>query len=395
MAITKYDKKTIGKDIANFIEKIVRKNYKQNKIFLHEPLLDKKDEKALSDVIKTRFVSTVGKKISIFENRIKKFTGSKYVLALNSGTSALHLSLLSLGVKQDEEILISSLSFIASSNAISYCGAKCHYVELMNEGYGIDYIKLKKYLKLNCYVKKNECINRKTKKVIKALIVVHIFGSCNDLDKIFKICKEYNIKIIEDAAEALGSFYKRKHLGTVGNVGIISFNGNKIITTGSGGCIITNNKKIYQKCLSLATTCKVPHKWNFVYSGLGYNYKMNNVQAALGISQLKKINKILNLKKKIFDNYKNSFKNNQYFDFFCPPKYCKSNNWLNSIIIKKKFINYKEDILLNLIKNKIFCRSIWPLMALSPHLRNSKKMNLTNAKKISESVICLPSSPKF
>lgn len=122
---------------------------------------------------------------------------------------------------------------------------------------------------------------------------------------------------------------------------------------------------------------------------------MNNVQAALGISQLKKINKILNLKKKIFDNYKNSFKNNQYFDFFCPPKYCKSNNWLNSIIIKKKFINYKEDILLNLIKNKIFCRSIWPLMALSPHLRNSKKMNLTNAKKISESVICLPSSPKF
>ena len=298
-------------------------------------------------------------------------------------------------MKKNHEVLLSSLSFIASSNAVSYCGASCIFADIMDEGYGIDYFKLENYLKKNCSIKNNHCINNKTGKIIKCLIVVHIFGSCNDLSKLSKICKKYKLKIIEDAAEAMGSYYKRRHLGTFGDIGIVSFNGNKIITTGSGGCVLTNNKSYYYRIKSLATSCKISHPWSFFYSGLGYNYMMNNMQASLGISQLNKISKLLSLKKKIHNRYRIEFKNNDYFKLFIPPKYCRSNNWLNSLILNKKYLTFRNDILKYLNKKNVFCRAMWPLMMESPHLKKSLKMNLMNSKKLSKSVICLPSSPKI
>ena len=395
MAITKYSKNSdITKNISDIIYSAVKKNYSKKKIFLHEPFLDKDDIKGLKSTIESQFVSTAGSKINNFEEELKLFTKSKYVVAVNSGTSALHLSLLSIGVEKTNEVLVSSLSFIATSNSIMYCGATCHYVDLMDEGYGVDYAKLEKYLRKNCYIKNNECINKKTKKVIKALLAVHIFGSCNDLNKIKSICKKYKLKFVEDAAESLVSYYKNKHLGTIGDVGIISFNGNKIITTGSGGCILTNNKKIYLKVKSLSISCKINHKWNFLYSGLGYNYKMSNIQASLGLSQLKKIRKILKLKNKIFLNYKKSFQENKYFEFFNPPIYCSSNNWLNTIRLKAKYYKYRGKIIINLMERNIFCRPVWPIMSSNKHIKKCKGMSLVNSKKIEQSIICLPSSAR-
>ena len=391
----KINNNKISSKISKIIIRGIKRNYSKRKIYLHEPLLDDKDSKELNIVMKSGYVSTIGKNVVKFQNKLKKYTKSKYVVGLNSGTSALHLSLLAMGVSSDDEVLLSSLSFIASSNAVSYCGAKCIFVDIMNEGYGIDYLKLEKYLKNNFKIKNNKCINKQTGKVIKCLIVVHIFGNCNDLSKLFNICKKYKIKIIEDAAEAMGSFYKKKHLGTLGDIGIISFNGNKIITTGSGGCILTNSKKYYLKIHSLARSCKLSHPWSFKFSGLGYNYMMNNIQATLGISQLTKLKKLIENKKKIHNIYKDYYKDSKYFKFFTPPDYCRSNNWLNSIVLNKKYVKLRDDILKNLIKRKIFCKVMWPLMIESPHLKKSFKTDLKNARNLAKSVICLPSSPNI
>lgn len=379
--------------IENFIFSAVKKIYKKKKIFLHEPFIDNDDLRSLNKCLKSKFVSTVGKGVDLFEKKVSLYTKSKYVVALNSGTSSLHLSLLALGVKKNDEVLLSGTSFVASPNSIIYCEASPHFIDIEEETFGINAIKLEKYLRENTIMKKNQCFNKNTGNRIKCIMIVHIFGLCNDYLNIIKIAKKFKIKIIEDAAEGLGTFYKNRHVGTLGDLGIISFNGNKTITTGAGGCIMTNNSKLYRKINNLASTAKKKHKFEFLYNGLGFNYKMTNMQAYLGLSQLSKLKKILNAKRKIHLKYKKFFKNNKYFILNSEKNYCKSNYWLNSITLKKKYIKKRNQIILKLMKKNIFCRPLWPEFSSVNHLKKYPKMNLSNTRILSKSTICLPSSP--
>jgi len=256
---------------------------------IHEPYFNKKESVYVQKSINSTYVSTVGDFIKKFENEIKKFTKSKYAVATVNGTSALHISMMTLGIGPNHEVLIPNLNYIGSSNATIYCGASPHFVDVDSKYLGIDTNKLRDYLKRNTFIKKNQTFNKKTFKKIIAIAPTHIFGQPSKMNEILDISKEFNLKIVEDAAESLGSFYKHKHTGTIGDVGILSFNGNKIITTGGGGMILTNNFKIYNQAKFLSQVSKKPHPWKYDYKGLGFNYRMPNLNAALGYAQIKKL----------------------------------------------------------------------------------------------------------
>ena len=257
---------------------------------LHEPKFIGNEKKYLNQCIDTTFVSSVGKFVDQFEEKIAKYTGAKYAIATTNGTSALHVSLILAGVEEDNEVITQPLNFIASCNAISYCNAEPIFIDVDRDTMGLSPSALKSFLDKNTSVKNKQCINNKTSKVIKACLPMHSYGHPCRIDKIKEICDEYYIFLIEDAAESVGSFYKTKHTGTFGDLGAMSFNGNKIITAGGGGCIITNNKVLAKKAKHLTTTAKVSHKWDFNHDMIGYNYRMPNINAALLIAQLEKLN---------------------------------------------------------------------------------------------------------
>ena len=250
-------KKISVKLIYSLIEKTINKGPH----YLHEPLFVGNEIKYIKDTIKKNFVSTSGEYVIKFENKIKNYTKAKYAIAVINGTQALYVALKALGVKKDQEILVPALTFVGTVNAISYTGAEPHFVDSNIKDLGIDCKKLEIYLNKIGKIKNNKCINRKTGKIISGIMPVHIFGHPGDIENIIRLSRKFKLKIIEDAAEALGSFYKKKHLGTFGDVGCISFNGNKIITTGGGGAIVTNQKKLAEKIKHLVSTAKVPHKW--------------------------------------------------------------------------------------------------------------------------------------
>ena len=288
------------KIICKVISRVAKK---KNNIFLHKPYLDKIDERSLVDTIKNQNVSTYGKTTKIFEKKIKEYTKAKYVVALNSGTSALHLAIIASGIVKNEEVLIPSLNFIASSNAVIYNSSIPHYIDC-DYDLSINLEKLDKYLKKISKIKNNKCINIKTGRIIKAIIPTHIFGKITKIKELKRICKKYKLILIEDASEAFGTFYQNRHAGTFGLCGAISFNGNKIITTGGGGAILTNSKKIYELVKFFASVSKKQTNNKDIYDYVGYNYRMPSVNAALGISQLKKISFIKKEKLKNFFNYK-------------------------------------------------------------------------------------------
>ena len=372
---------------------IIKKNFNLNKkFFLHEPSFDKKDKENVNDCIKSTFVSTSGKYSDLFEKNLKKYTKSRYVISTINGTSAIHAILKLLLIGDNDEVLIPSLSFVATANAVVYCNATPNFVDVSKKNFGVDPLKLDNYLSRNCVIKNNKCFNKKTKKYIKALICVHIFGHACEVDKLIKICKKYKILLVEDAAEAIGSFYKKRHLGTFGDAGILSFNGNKTITTGGGGAILLPKKKKYLQAIKLVSTAKENHPYEYYYKFLGYNYRLPSINASLGISQLKNINKTIKKKRNNFKFYKKIFKKIKGVKVFVEPKNCKSNYWLNTIILDDKSKKYKNDIINMLIKNNFYCRPLWrPLHKLN-YLKNSPKDDLSNTNDLYDRCINLPSS---
>ena len=269
---------------------------------LHVPDLDESDKISVSKCFENGYVSSAGSEITVFENNIKDYTGCKYAVAVNSGTSALHLTLLAAGVNSTHEVLLPSLTFVATGNAVLYTGASPHFVESCEKNLGIDPKKLRNHLHKNTSKSPNgETRNIETGKVIKALIVVHIFGHMHDMQEIRQICDEFNLTMIEDAAEALGSFFSGVHAGCFGLCGTISFNGNKIITTGGGGCVITNDGDTARKIRHLSTTAKIAHEYELSHDQMGFNYRMPNLNAALGISQLRRLPLFLEKKPRYFE----------------------------------------------------------------------------------------------
>ena len=282
--------------IVKSIQKTIGKGPHQ----LHEPLFLGNEIKYLKKTIKQNFVSTAGEYVNKFENKIKEYTKAKFAIAVVNGTQAIYISLLACGVKQNEEVLVPTLTFAGTVNAISYLGAEPHFVDSEIKNFGIDCLKLENYLKKITKFKGNKSINKRTGRIIKAIIPVHVFGHPCDIKGILKIAKKFNLVVVEDAAEALGSFYKKKHLGTFGHTGCISFNGNKIITTGGGGMVITNKKKLAKKIRHLTTTAKKKHKWEYIHDEVGYNFRMPNLNAALGLAQIEKINILIVKNKRSF-----------------------------------------------------------------------------------------------
>jgi perosamine synthetase len=372
--------------IINFIKSI----YNDEKFIpIHEPRFLGNEKKYLNECIETTFVSSAGKFVDEFEIKIAKYTGAKYAVATVNGTSALHISLLLAGVDKNCEVITQPLTFVATCNAISYCNAKHIFIDVDKDTMGLSPSALESFLEKNAKIKNKKCINNKTGKIIKACLPMHSYGHPCKIDEIKKICDEYYIFLIEDSAESVGSLYKNKHTGTFGQLGNISFNGNKIITAGGGGAIVTNDKVLAKKAKHLTTTAKVPHKWNFNHDMVGYNYRMPNLNAALLVAQVEKLDDFIINKRSLAKKYEAFFKSTDY-KFFKEPKDSKSNYWLNSIILKNK--NQRDNFLEDTNSKGVMTRPIWTLMNKLPMFKDIQCDDLKNSKWLEERVVNIPSS---
>ena len=382
------------KKLLDLINK-TKKVFGKKNLELHSPEILKTDYLSIQKCLNSNYISTYGPYVKKFENEIKKVTKSKYVIAVNSGTSALHISLLSLGIKKGDEVLMPALNFIASANSTVYCGATPHFIDSEETTLGADPIKLDNYLKKITFIKDNCCYNKITKKKISALIAIHVFGHPCKINELKTICSKYNLTIVEDAAEGLGSFYKKKHLGTFGKAGILSFNGNKIISTGAGGAILTNSKNLDRFARSLINVGKISHKWEYNYNKVGFNYRMPNLNASLGLSQIKFLNKRLNKKRQLFNFYNKILRDYPGFQLLKEPNNARSNYWLQTIILNKKIQKNKNKILKIFNENNFQSRPLWQLLSDMKHLKYCPRMKIEKSKKLFNQLINLPSNPKI
>ena len=373
-------------NIINFIQD----TYKTKEFIpLHEPRFIGNEKKYLNECIDSTFVSSVGKFVDEFEEKIANYTGVKYAIATSNGTSALHISLILANVERDDEVITQPLTFVATCNAISYCGAKPLFIDVDRDTMGLSPVALQEFLDGNTTVSNNKCINNSTGKVIKACVPMHTFGNPCRVDEIKDICDQYRIALIEDAAESLGGFYKNRHTGTFGKMGVMSFNGNKIITAGGGGCIITDDEDLAKKAKHLTTTAKVPHKWEYAHDMVGYNYRMPNLNAALLVAQLESLDNFIDKKRKLADMYGEFFKGIDC-KFVKESAESSSNYWLNAIILNDK---QQRDIFLNESNSQgVMTRPIWTLMHKLPMFKDAQCGDLTNSEWLEERVVNIPSS---
>jgi aminotransferase in exopolysaccharide biosynthesis len=363
-------------------------------IGLHEPTFDGNEWVYLKECLDSTYVSSVGKFVDRFESDLAKYTGSKYAVSVVNGTAALHISLILAGVVKNDEVLVPALTFIATANAVAYCNAVPHFVDSEYQTLGMDATKLREYLNHITEQSSGLCINKFTGRVIRAMIPMHTFGHPVDIDGLINVAREFNIIMVEDATESLGSYYFGKHTGTFGLVGTLSFNGNKTITTGGGGAILTNNLEISRRAKHLTTTAKLPHKWSFNHDEVGYNYRMPNINAALGCAQLEQLSNKLRLKRDLFVQYKNAFAGIPEVHLFQEPPLCKSNYWLQTLIISSQLTYSRESILTKTNNAGIATRPAWTLMTDLNMFSSSPKMDLSQAKILARSIINLPSSPQ-
>ena len=359
---------------------------------LSEPELKKSDKKHVMDCLNTGWVSSSGIYLDKFKYILEKVIKTKYIIPVINGTSALHLALIASEIKKNDEVIVPDLSYVSAANAVSYIGAIPNFVDADIDSYSICPIKLENYLIKISKKKNGHLFNKKTKRYIKAVILVHVFGYVGEIEKIKKICKKYNLKFIEDASECLGSYYKNQHLGTFGDFGVLSFNGNKIITTGGGGAVISNSKKKSKLIDHLSKNSKIKHQWKFYHNSVGYNYRLSNLSASLGYSQILRLNQILKKRSRLYNRYKSIFSKIEGVKIYKPIKESNPNHWLISFKLDDKLIKFHKKILNFLNKNKVYSRPAWELMSSLPMYKNCPSDRNFNAKKIQQSVICLPSS---
>jgi perosamine synthetase len=371
------------------IIKFIQNTYKATDFIpLHAPKFIGNEKKYLNECIDSTFVSSAGKFVDEFEEKIANYMGVDFAIATSNGTSALHTSLLLANVQQGDEVITQPLTFVATCNAISYCAADSIFVDVDKDTMGLSPFALNKFLEENTSTINKQCINNKTGKVIKACIPMHTFGHPCRIDKIKEICEKYCIFLIEDAAQSLGSLYRGKHAGTFGQIGVMSFNGNKIITAGGGGCIVTNDEKLARKAKHLTTTAKVSHKWKYTHNMIGYNYRMPNLNAALLVAQLENLENFLLKKRKLSQMYIDFF-NNSAYNFFEEIEGSQSNYWLNAIILKNK---EQRDLFLNKTNSQgVMTRPIWTLMNKLSMFKDSQCGDLSNAEWLEKRVVNIPS----
>ena len=361
----------------------------QEFIPLHEPRFIGNEKKYLNDCIDSTFVSSVGKYVDTFEKEFAVSVGSKYAIATVNGTAALHISLILADVQKEDEVITQALTFIATCNAISYIGAKSIFVDVDLDTMGMSPKSLKEFLESNCELINNKCINETTKKIIKACVPMHTFGHPCRIDEIKEICDAWNITLVEDAAESLGSYYKEKHTGTFGKVGAFSFNGNKIITSGGGGVIVTDDEVLAKRAKHITTTAKIPHPYEYVHDQIAYNYRLPNINAALLVAQLEQLDGFLKSKRELALKYKEFF-SKEDINFIEELKDSRTNYWLQAVLLKDK--NQRDEFLEFTNKNGVMTRPIWKLMNELKMFKDCQKDDLKNSKYLEERVVNIPSS---
>jgi perosamine synthetase len=397
-------------DIIQFIRELYQKP--EGFIPLHAPVFNGNEKKYLEECINSTFVSSVGKFVDEFEIKIAEYTGAKKAVVCVNGTNALHLALMLVGVDRDTEVITQPLTFVATANAISYCGAKPVFLDVDLETLSLSPTALRNWLENNVVLVKEQNsskhsiplytpINKNTKRPISACLPMHTFGHPAQIDNIVAICDEYNIPVVEDAAESLGSFYKGRHTGTFGKIGVLSFNGNKILTTGGGGMLLFMDEDLSKKAKHLTTQAKVPHGWEFVHDEIGYNYRMPNINAALGLAQLEQLPQFLKFKRNIAKEYKNFFTNvypsklsypsqPAIITYIPEPTNSTSNYWLNCILLPDR--KERDEFLKVSNESGVMTRPVWELMNRLPMFSSSETDDLENSTNIANRLINIPSS---
>ncbi|MDG1174613.1 MAG: LegC family aminotransferase [Flavobacteriales bacterium] len=360
---------------------------------LHEPRFIGNEKKYVMDAIDSTFVSSVGKYVDQFEEMMCEITGAKYAIAIVNGTNALHLSMVLAGVEPGDEVITQSLTFIATANAISYCQATSHFVDVDKETMGLSPTLLDAHLQEISEMRNGECFNKNTNKRIKACVPMHTFGLPLYIDGLVKVCDKYNITLIEDAAESLGSYYKGQHTGTFGKLGTFSFNGNKTVTSGGGGAIITDDEELAKRAKYLSTQAKIPHKWEYKHDAIGYNYRMPNLNAALACAQLEQLDFYIKNKRELNDNYAQFLVGNGDVKLVQEVKNAKSNYWLNAVILKDK--SERDNFLEELNNKGVMTRPIWALMNHLEMFKDCPKSDLSNSEWLEDRVVNIPSSVRI
>ena len=361
-------------------------------ISLHEPTFSGNEWNYVKECLDTGWVSSVGKFVDKFEQDLSDFTGAKHAVAVVNGTAALHVSYLLAGVQPGDEVLVPTLTFIGTINPIHYCGAIPHFIDAEEKTLGLNAKLIDAYLNEIVEIKSQQSINRITGRPIRALCVMHTLGHPIDLDPIVELCEKYHLTLIEDAAEALGSYYKGTHVGHKGLIGALSFNGNKTITTGGGGAILTNHTEIAKKAKHITTTAKLPHSWAFIHDQVGYNYRLPNLNAAVGCAQLEKLPDFLHAKRVLADTYQSIFSTITGVRFLQEPAFGKSNYWLNALLLDEAFADQRDPFLELFGKNGMMTRPLWNLQHTLSMYQDCPRMPVPVAESLFKRLIKIPSS---
>lgn len=361
-------------------------------VALHEPSFNGNEYLYLKECLDSTFVSSVGKFVDRFEVELAHYTGAKHAVAVVNGTAALHIGLRLAGVRTGDEVLVPALTFIATTNAITYCNATPHFVDSEASTLGVDAAKLRDYLMSHTEQRTDQCVNLATGQVIRALVPMHTFGHPVDIEGLLAIAHDFNIRLVEDAAESLGSFYHGQHTGTFGLLGTLSFNGNKTITTGGGGVILTNSAALARHAKHLTTTAKLPHAWEFRHDEIGYNYRLPNLNAALGCAQLEQLEDKLDAKRKLFSHYQVAFSQVAGVKLMTEPSQCQSNYWLQTLLLDIKYANQRDIILKAANDAGLMLRPAWVLMHELAPFKTHPRMDLAMAQSLAQLIINIPSS---
>ncbi len=362
-------------------------------VALHEPCFNGNEWLYLKDCLDSTFVSSVGKFVDRFEADLATYCGAGHAVATVNGTSALHVALKLAGVVAGDEVLVPALTFAATANAVTYCGATPHFVDSEFVTMGVDAVALRDWLSRSTELRGGVCVNCSTGAVIRAVVVMHVFGHPCDIDAMLALAHDFRLALVEDAAESLGSLYHGRHTGTLGLMGVLSFNGNKTITTGGGGAILTNDPVLALRAKHLTTTAKIPHAWEYRHDEIGYNYRMPNLNAALGCAQLEQLPTILAAKRTLYQRYKTAFFNVAGVQLVSEPPGCKSNYWLQALVLDEDYATQRDQVLQTTNAVSCMSRPVWTLMQEMPHFSACPRMPLPVATSLAQRVINIPSSP--
>ena len=382
-------------DIAKIITKKLRSVIGNDRVALHEPSFKGNELNYLKECINSGWVSSVGSYVNRFEKDLATYTGAMHAVVVSNGTSGLQMALELVGVEAGDEVLVPALTFVATANAVSHCGAHPHFIDSDRETLGINVSKLVDYLAEVTVSNDGVCINKRTGRRIAAVVPMHTFGHPVNMPALLELAKSYGIEVVEDAAESLGSWIGNKHTGTFGRCGVLSFNGNKIITTGGGGAIITNDALLAKRAKHLTTTAKLPHAWNFSHDEVAYNYRMPNLNAALGCAQLEQLEGFLRAKRQLTQRYQEAFRDVPGVKMFVERSGTQANYWLQTLLLDSTLASQRDNILEVSNNAGQMTRPVWELLNTLPMYKACEAMELTVAEELARRIINLPSSPQL